>query len=91
MPPEPAAPLATIAAALRRERERVGISLTELARRAGVAESTLSQLESGTGDVRAWRRSGLWAWHSACRSAGWWSRPTTAYGWSGQGTVLGCA
>lgn len=50
MPPEPAAPLATIAAALRRERERVGISLTELARRAGVAKSTLSQLESGTGN-----------------------------------------
>ncbi|MEU7921198.1 helix-turn-helix domain-containing protein [Micromonospora zamorensis] len=50
MPPEPAAPLATIAAALRRERERVGISLTELARRAGIAESTLSQLESGTGN-----------------------------------------
>ncbi|MEW2143651.1 XRE family transcriptional regulator [Micromonospora vinacea] len=50
MPSEPAAPLATIAAALRRERERVGISLTELARRAGVAKSTLSQLESGTGN-----------------------------------------
>ncbi|MGI5519410.1 helix-turn-helix domain-containing protein [Micromonospora sp. CA-259024] len=50
MPPEPAAPLVTIAAALRRERERVGISLSELARRAGVAESTLSQLESGTGN-----------------------------------------
>ncbi|MEU8182635.1 XRE family transcriptional regulator [Micromonospora sp. NPDC049044] len=50
MPPEPAAPLATVAAALRRERERVGISLTELARRAGVDESTLSQLESGTGN-----------------------------------------
>ncbi|PWR13858.1 DNA-binding protein [Micromonospora acroterricola] len=50
MPPEPAAPLATIAAALRRERDRVGISLTELARRAGVAKSTLSQLESGTGN-----------------------------------------
>jgi transcriptional regulator with XRE-family HTH domain len=50
MPSEPAAPLATIAAALRRERERVGVSLTELARRAGVAKSTLSQLESGTGN-----------------------------------------
>ncbi|SCE99843.1 transcriptional regulator, XRE family with cupin sensor [Micromonospora coriariae] len=50
MPPEPAAPLATIAAALRRERDRVGISLTELARRAGVAKSTVSQLESGTGN-----------------------------------------
>ena len=44
------APLATIAAALRRERERHGISLTELARRAGVAKSTLSQLESGAGN-----------------------------------------
>src|SRR6185436_17427163 len=44
------APLATIASALRRERERVGLSLTELAKRAGIAKSTLSQLESGTGN-----------------------------------------
>src|SRR6188508_835447 len=44
------APLATIASALRRERERAGISLTELAKRAGIAKSTLSQLESGTGN-----------------------------------------
>ena len=43
-------PLSVIAAALRRERERHGISLTELARRAGIAKSTLSQLESGTGN-----------------------------------------
>jgi transcriptional regulator with XRE-family HTH domain len=43
-------PLATIAAALRRERERAGISLAELARRAGIAKSTLSQLESGSGN-----------------------------------------
>ncbi|WBB67178.1 XRE family transcriptional regulator [Micromonospora sp. WMMD812] len=50
MPAEPAPPLATIAAALRRERDRVGISLTELARRAGIAKSTLSQLEAGTGN-----------------------------------------
>jgi transcriptional regulator with XRE-family HTH domain len=41
---------ATIAAALRRERERAGMSLTELARRAGIAKSTLSQLEAGTGN-----------------------------------------
>lgn len=47
---EPAPPLATIAAALRRERERVGVSIAELARRAGVAKSTLSQLEAGTGN-----------------------------------------
>jgi transcriptional regulator with XRE-family HTH domain len=46
----PSPPLATIAAALRRERERVGVSLTELARRAGIAKSTLSQLEAGTGN-----------------------------------------
>ncbi|GAA0809201.1 helix-turn-helix domain-containing protein [Spirilliplanes yamanashiensis] len=43
-------PLATIAAALRRERERAGISLAELARRAGLAKSTLSQLEAGNGN-----------------------------------------
>ncbi|MCO1653473.1 helix-turn-helix domain-containing protein [Pseudonocardia humida] len=43
-------PRATIAAALRRERERLGVSLTELARRAGVAKSTLSQLEAATGN-----------------------------------------
>src|SRR3954466_10833914 len=44
------APLATIASALRRERERVGLSLTQLSKRAGIAKSTLSQLESGTGN-----------------------------------------
>ncbi|HLU60535.1 MAG TPA: XRE family transcriptional regulator [Pseudonocardia sp.] len=43
-------PLSVIAASLRRERERLGISLTELARRAGIAKSTLSQLEAGTGN-----------------------------------------
>ncbi|MGC4896868.1 helix-turn-helix domain-containing protein [Micromonospora sp. DT31] len=47
---DPAPPLATIAAALRRERDRAGLSLTELARRAGIAKSTLSQLESGAGN-----------------------------------------
>ncbi|MFC7533420.1 helix-turn-helix domain-containing protein [Actinoplanes sp. GCM10030250] len=47
---QPAPPLAVIAAALRRERERAGISLTELARRAGLAKSTLSQLEAGAGN-----------------------------------------
>jgi transcriptional regulator with XRE-family HTH domain len=44
------APLAVIAAAIRRERDRAGISLSELAKRAGLAKSTLSQLESGTGN-----------------------------------------
>jgi transcriptional regulator with XRE-family HTH domain len=43
-------PLELIAASLRRERRRTGLSLTEVARRAGIAKSTLSQLESGTGN-----------------------------------------
>src|SRR5687767_12762836 len=43
-------PLSVIAASLRRERERHGISLTELAKRAGIAKSTLSQLEAGAGN-----------------------------------------
>ena len=47
---ERTAPLDVIAASLRRERERHGISLAELARRAGVAKSTLSQLEAGVGN-----------------------------------------
>jgi transcriptional regulator with XRE-family HTH domain len=44
------APLEVIAASLRRERRRAGLSLTEVARRAGIAKSTLSQLESGAGN-----------------------------------------
>ncbi|GLC63054.1 hypothetical protein PLESTB_001975900 [Pleodorina starrii] len=44
------APLKAIAAALKREREAVGLSLTEVARQAGIAKSTLSQLEAGTGN-----------------------------------------
>ncbi len=43
-------PLAVIAASLQRERRRLGLSLAEVARRAGIAKSTLSQLESGTGN-----------------------------------------
>jgi transcriptional regulator with XRE-family HTH domain len=39
-----------VAARVRRERDRAGMSLTELARQAGIAKSTLSQLESGVGN-----------------------------------------
>ncbi len=39
-----------IAHALRRERERAGIGLSELARRSGVSKATVSQLESGGGN-----------------------------------------
>src|SRR6185369_11849453 len=48
--PDQVPPLAAIAAALRFERERAGLSLSELARRAGLAKSTLSQLEAGAGN-----------------------------------------
>src|SRR5215467_11473891 len=44
------APLREIALALRKERERAGLSISELAKRAEVAKSTLSQLESGNGN-----------------------------------------
>jgi transcriptional regulator with XRE-family HTH domain len=49
---EPTAPalISLIAASIRRERDRAGLSLTETARRAGIAKSTLSQLESGVGN-----------------------------------------
>ncbi|CAL9296416.1 hypothetical protein SUDANB66_02628 [Streptomyces sp. SudanB66_2053] len=43
-------PLDWIAAALRRERVRAGLSLSELAKRAGIAKSTLSQLEAAGGN-----------------------------------------
>lgn len=46
----PRLPLDWIAAALRRERTRVGLSLSELAKRAGIAKSTLSQLEAAGGN-----------------------------------------
>lgn len=39
-----------IARSLRREREAHGISVSELARRAGVSKATVSQLESGSGN-----------------------------------------
>ena len=42
--------VAVVATSLRSERARAGISLTELARRAGIAKSTLSQLEAGSGN-----------------------------------------
>jgi transcriptional regulator with XRE-family HTH domain len=42
--------ISLIAASIRQERDRAGLSLTELARRAGIAKSTLSQLESATGN-----------------------------------------
>ncbi|MEV0257650.1 XRE family transcriptional regulator [Streptomyces sp. NPDC050732] len=46
----PRMPREWVAAALRRERTRAGLSLSELAKRAGIAKSTLSQLEAATGN-----------------------------------------
>lgn len=43
-------PSTRVAAGLRRARQRAGMTLTELARRADVGKSTLSELESGTGN-----------------------------------------
>lgn len=43
-------PQRLVAASLKRERARADISLAELARRAGIGKSTLSQLESGEGN-----------------------------------------
>lgn len=43
-------PMDRLALALRRERERQGLSLSETAKRAGIGKSTLSQLESASGN-----------------------------------------
>lgn len=43
-------PMEWIAASLKRERTRTGLSLSELAKRAGIAKSTLSQLEAASGN-----------------------------------------
>jgi transcriptional regulator with XRE-family HTH domain len=42
--------VALISMSLHRERARTGLSLTEVAKRAGLAKSTLSQLENGVGN-----------------------------------------
>ncbi|MEZ8103036.1 helix-turn-helix domain-containing protein [Vibrio bivalvicida] len=44
------APIAQIAATLNAERQRSGLSIAEVARRANIAKSTLSQLENGSGN-----------------------------------------
>lgn len=43
-------PISLLSAAVRRERERLGLSVSELAKRAAIAKSTLSQLEAGFGN-----------------------------------------
>ncbi|MFI1380560.1 helix-turn-helix domain-containing protein [Embleya sp. NPDC020886] len=45
-----ASPVAAISAAVRSERQRRGLSLSELARLAGLSKATVSQLEAGTGN-----------------------------------------
>ncbi|MFF2347641.1 helix-turn-helix domain-containing protein [Pseudarthrobacter sp. NPDC058119] len=54
--------MSTISAALRRERKRAGLSLTEVAARAKIAKSTLSQLEGGAGNPSV---ETLWALSTA--------------------------
>ncbi|MFW0786879.1 helix-turn-helix domain-containing protein [Gordonia sp. CPCC 206044] len=55
-------PKKLVAAALKRERARAGLSIGELARRAGIGKSTLSQLESGEGNPSV---ETLWALSTA--------------------------
>ena len=43
-------PVVYVGQAVRRERARAGLSLSELARRAGLSKSTLSQIEAGCGN-----------------------------------------
>jgi transcriptional regulator with XRE-family HTH domain len=43
-------PMTRMAARIRQERERMGLSVSDLARRAALAKSTLSQLEAGVGN-----------------------------------------
>lgn len=46
----PAGPSAFVAIAVRRERERLGLTASDLAKRAGLSKSTLSLLEAGNGN-----------------------------------------
>lgn len=46
----PSPPIELISKSLVRERQKRGLSLSELSRKAGIAKSTLSQLESGSGN-----------------------------------------
>lgn len=55
-------PQQIVATALKRERTRAGLSIAELARRAGIGKSTLSQLESGDGNPSV---ETLWALSTA--------------------------
>lgn len=55
-------PRATIGRAVKRERERAELSLSALASRAGLAKSTLSQLEAGNGNPNI---ETMWALASA--------------------------
>lgn len=47
-PDDSPTPRAQVAAAVRRERQRAGLTLSEVARRAGIGKSTMSGLEAGT-------------------------------------------
>ncbi|GAA1616400.1 MULTISPECIES: helix-turn-helix domain-containing protein [Brevibacterium] len=48
VPEDSRTPRAQVAAAVKRERQRAGLSLSEVARRAGIGKSTMSGLEAGT-------------------------------------------
>ncbi len=64
-------PISVIARSLVRERQRTGLSLAEIAQRAGIAKSTLHNWKQGTA-TPAWRRYGRYASRSTflCQAAG---------------------
>lgn len=66
-------PISVIARSLVRERQRTGLSLAEIARRAGIAKSTLSQLEAGNGNPSL-ETYGRYASRSTFPLPGCWSR-----------------
>ena len=69
-------PISVIAKSLTRERSRTGLSLAEVARRAGIAKSTLSQLESGNGNPSP-KHCGRCAWRWIFPSPVCWNRRPT--------------
>lgn len=66
-------PISMIAKSLVRERQRTGLSLAEIARRAGIAKSTLSQLEAEM-VILAWKRCGRCVWRWISPLPDYWNR-----------------
>ncbi len=55
-------PISVIAKSLVRERQRTGLSLAEIARRAGIAGRSTRRNWKRAMEILAWKRSGRFAW-----------------------------